>query len=807
MLLATRKFLRLFTLFILFVNVISSNNSNSSDESSLNSANDAAELKFLLHEIKAQSAKKFGIFSDSLIDAGAQDMKKVTFNDGTEASVNRKVSDDLFENDILLNIEQANEILNEVKSTRRVSKRQAQPGLKFLWTNKNINYIFAYTDYTWQNLIRSALSHIEKETCMRFSENNGNYDKLQFIRGSGCWSNVGRQGGRQQVSIGYGCDSVGIIAHETLHALGLWHEQSRYDRDDYVRIDWTKIFRGTQSNFEKRTPATSDNMDMPYDLGSVMHYGSKAFSTDWSTYSIITKDSLYQQTIGQRKGISFKDARMINLRYCMDVCRTQLNCMNGGYTDPNSCYECRCPPGYTGRLCNKVRESNFQSCRGGEFRASENWQTITSPYLLATMNCFWRITAPRNNKIQLKFEKINFPCSDVCDNYVEVKYLADKTTTGARMCCTVPSKIIETKEVGTDIILNLVGDPSVQNGYQGFIVKYRILSKGNPNKVAITTTSNKPRHRLNKNDKKTINKKTTRRNNRTNNRVKYSKKNSPRRDPLIRSATTHSPTLFSRVASCSQNKKDNSISLDNHKLTNQNQKINLLPNNKDLIGILSQNHSALILKNQTIIKTVFAAENPDGGNGGNTGNLLTTTKAPERGSWSAWGEWSTCSHSCGGCGTRVRVRACYPEPLTCDGNVEDSEPCNPQVCKKIDTKKNQRCMGRLVMPCDLMEQLDFGTTRSNDMFRVGDIPHLPTNSKNIHIINKGKKIMSHRKKRFVDGDKQMQEQSICEKRFTYNCPTNLLTINVDWKKPNDDYQTGACCSGYKPNQNNICVPA
>lgn len=51
-----------------------------------------------------------------------------------------------------------------------------------------------------------------------------------------CWSYVGRQYGGQILSIGSGCDELSIVEHELLHALGFWHEQSRYDRDEYVTI-------------------------------------------------------------------------------------------------------------------------------------------------------------------------------------------------------------------------------------------------------------------------------------------------------------------------------------------------------------------------------------------------------------------------------------------------------------------------------------------------------------------------------------------------------------------------------------------
>lgn len=59
-----------------------------------------------------------------------------------------------------------------------------------------------------------------------------------------CYGSVGRHGGPQILNLGKGCNSVGVILHELLHSLGFWHEQSRSDRDKFVRILLENVFLG-----------------------------------------------------------------------------------------------------------------------------------------------------------------------------------------------------------------------------------------------------------------------------------------------------------------------------------------------------------------------------------------------------------------------------------------------------------------------------------------------------------------------------------------------------------------------------------
>jgi hypothetical protein len=112
------------------------------------------------------------------------------------------------------------------------------------------------------------------------------------------------QGGNQMISIGLGC-GVGQAIHEIGHAVGLWHEQSREDRDQFVRIAWENIIRDMEHNFDQHI---TDGDDIgPYDYDSVMHYPPTAFSSN----GLDTIVALGGQAIGQRTGLSDSDVAAV----------------------------------------------------------------------------------------------------------------------------------------------------------------------------------------------------------------------------------------------------------------------------------------------------------------------------------------------------------------------------------------------------------------------------------------------------------------------------------------------------------------
>jgi Astacin (Peptidase family M12A) len=122
---------------------------------------------------------------------------------------------------------------------------------------------------------------ISDRTCIRFVPRTTQVDWVDIFSGTGCGSAVGRNGGRQTISMRRpACFQPGIPVHELMHTLGFLHMHQHTNRDNFVRVLWQNVNPGSEHNFN--IPANSaawSNFNTPYDFRSVVHYGSRTIQT------------------------------------------------------------------------------------------------------------------------------------------------------------------------------------------------------------------------------------------------------------------------------------------------------------------------------------------------------------------------------------------------------------------------------------------------------------------------------------------------------------------------------------------------
>lgn len=181
-----------------------------------------------------------------------------------------------------------------------------RPGAR--WPNRTVVYDVE-AGFPNRQRVDDAVAHWKANTPIQFKPRTNETDYVLFRSGNGCSSAVGRIGGVQWITLGERC-GLGQAIHEIGHAVGLWHEQSRADRDAHITIVWANIIPEYQHNFDQHI---TDGQDVgAYDYGSIMHYPEWAFALDENKPTIITP---HGEPIGQRAGLSAGDIAAVAAMY------------------------------------------------------------------------------------------------------------------------------------------------------------------------------------------------------------------------------------------------------------------------------------------------------------------------------------------------------------------------------------------------------------------------------------------------------------------------------------------------------------
>lgn len=227
----------------------------------------------------------------------------------------------IFEGDIELPLDAEGNVRTQSFGNSNATRRFS---LGALWPRGIVYYRYDATVGTaLKATIVKAINHYHQRTPLVFVEDTnqveGAFVLFQSPAGSSsCHSGIGYAGTGKVVTteLGNGCNSFDTVVHEMGHAIGLRHEHTRPDRDDYLTINFSNLRPGMASNFDKWT--VREGLLTDYDYDSVMHYNSSvvdpAFVFDTSIPVFTRKDgSLINAQDGS--GLSDGDVRGIQEMY------------------------------------------------------------------------------------------------------------------------------------------------------------------------------------------------------------------------------------------------------------------------------------------------------------------------------------------------------------------------------------------------------------------------------------------------------------------------------------------------------------
>uniref|UniRef100_A0A0N4ZLB8 Metalloendopeptidase n=1 Tax=Parastrongyloides trichosuri TaxID=131310 RepID=A0A0N4ZLB8_PARTI len=149
-----------------------------------------------------------------------------------------------------------------------------------------LNYSISSSLYDWY--IRRAMALFSTYTCVKFQEKKDLKDTdygIKFLYGEPCKSDsIGRKpNGVNKIYINSKCNyNFAWIQGMIMEALGVYPEQTRTDRDKFVKIKYENVdyehYPGVWQYFDINWPYNTSNYDTKYEYGSVVQYYPRAFS-------------------------------------------------------------------------------------------------------------------------------------------------------------------------------------------------------------------------------------------------------------------------------------------------------------------------------------------------------------------------------------------------------------------------------------------------------------------------------------------------------------------------------------------------
>uniref|UniRef100_A0A0N5BQ34 Metalloendopeptidase n=1 Tax=Strongyloides papillosus TaxID=174720 RepID=A0A0N5BQ34_STREA len=230
---------------------------------------------------------------------------------------------------------------------------------------------------------------------------------------------------------------------ETLRALGVDYEHNRYDRDQYIDINWRNIKKDFLKYFQKNFKGSTNTYGINYDYRSIMHFTEDEYGIS-GRQVIIAKNNFMQSFMGKSEYLTFNDARLINERYCKfpQIHHLHPPCQNFGYLDPRVYTRCKCPPFVNGIDCTGLITNNhFCTVHNRLFATRE--KSIAFPRVGG--RCTFYISTSFGKKIGIRIAYHNIPPGvPICkeNQFTEIRYKRDLSVSGVLFCLGHSPRII-----------------------------------------------------------------------------------------------------------------------------------------------------------------------------------------------------------------------------------------------------------------------------------------------------------------------------------------------------------------------------
>ncbi|XP_057333587.1 protein tolkin-like isoform X2 [Microplitis mediator] len=308
-----------------------------------------------------------------------------------------------------------------------------------LWDGGIIPYEFdkVFTGAQYQ-LIKQAMQLWERSTCIQFvpriKDVHEDYTLITKEQ-CGCCSVVGKFMKQNQfISLNDDCMDYYTLLHELGHTIGLFHEHSRSDRDEYVKIFTANIMSGDKINFEKIPKNESTTLGQPYDYSSIMHYDGTVSAKYFflATMKPLKKVNGKWPVLGGDYDLSRGDVVTTNLLYHCPECGGTFSHPKGTFSPPT------------------------------EPRHSQ--QNLT--------RCEWTIRAAEGHKIKLSIKLMGIPESSSClTDYLEIRNNRENDDVIARYCGKIETTIV----ANTNILKILLVNTKYKKNSVDFIIEYEAM--------------------------------------------------------------------------------------------------------------------------------------------------------------------------------------------------------------------------------------------------------------------------------------------------------------------------------------------